>query len=84
MDGFLGEIRLFAGTFAPENWAFCDGAMLPIPGNQMLFAVIGSSFGGDWKTTFALPTMAPLTAAGPGGTPVRHIICTNGSYPNRR
>lgn len=58
MDPFLGEIRLFAGNFAPQGWAFCNGALLPIAQNSALFALLGVTYGGDGRTTFALPNLA--------------------------
>ena len=51
----IGEIRMFAGNFAPEGWAFCDGRVLNIADNDVLFALIGTTYGGDGQTTFALP-----------------------------
>lgn len=56
-DPFLAEIRLFAGNFAPRGWAFCNGQILPISQNTALFALIGTYYGGDGKTTFALPDL---------------------------
>jgi microcystin-dependent protein len=55
MDGFLGEIRLFAADFAPKFWAFCHGQLLPINQNTALWNVIRNAYGGDGFTTFALP-----------------------------
>lgn len=58
MDEFyIGEIRIFACNYPPVNWMFCDGAILPVHGFQVLFAVIGNRFGGDGRTTFALPDL---------------------------
>lgn len=54
---FIGEIRMFAGNFAPAGWAFCDGSSLPISGNDALFNLIGTTYGGDGVTTFALPDL---------------------------
>lgn len=54
-DFFLGEIRLFGFDYAPEYWHLCDGTLLQIQGNQALYSLIGTTFGGDGKTTFALP-----------------------------
>jgi microcystin-dependent protein len=56
-DPFIGEIRLFTGNFAPFGWAFCNGQMLSISQNTALFAVIGTIYGGDGKTNFALPDL---------------------------
>lgn len=54
---FIGEIRMFGGNFAPAGWAFCDGTLLPIASNDALFALIGTIYGGDGLTTFALPDL---------------------------
>src|SRR5216110_1854053 len=51
---FVGEIRIFAGNFAPAGWMFCDGQLLPISENQTLFQLIGTTYGGDGQSTFAL------------------------------
>lgn len=56
-EGFIGEIKLFAGNFAPRNWAYCNGQMLPIAQNQALFSILGTQYGGDGRTTFALPSL---------------------------
>jgi len=52
---FLGEIRLFCGNFAPKGWAFCDGQLLPISQSTALFSLLGTNYGGDGQTNFALP-----------------------------
>jgi microcystin-dependent protein len=54
---FIGEIRLFGGNFAPVDWAFCNGQLLPISENEVLFNLIGTTYGGDGQTTFALPDL---------------------------
>ncbi|HEX3153388.1 MAG TPA: tail fiber protein [Candidatus Angelobacter sp.] len=54
---FVGEIRMFAGNFAPAGWAFCNGALIPIDQNDTLFQLIGTTYGGDGETTFALPNL---------------------------
>ena len=54
---FIGEIRMFAGNFAPVGWAFCNGALIPISENDALFNLIGTTYGGDGQTTFALPNL---------------------------
>lgn len=56
-DPYLGEIQTFAFDFAPRNWAACEGQLLPIAQNQALFALLGTTFGGDGITTFALPDL---------------------------
>jgi microcystin-dependent protein len=68
MDGFLGEIRLMAFGFAPSGWVMCNGQLLPINQNQALFALFGTTYGGDGQTTFALPDLrgrAPICIGGP-------------------
>ena len=73
IEPFIGEIMLFAGNFAPRGWAFCDGQLLPIAQNTALFSLLGTTFGGDGRTTFALPDLrgrAPIhQGQGAGLTP---------------
>lgn len=57
MDPFLGQIILFAGNFAPRGWALCEGQILPINQNQALFSLFGTTYGGDGRTSFALPDL---------------------------
>lgn len=57
MESYIGEIRIFAGTFAPVGWAFCDGQLMPISENDALFSLIGTTYGGDGQDTFALPDL---------------------------
>ena len=54
---FIGEIRIFAGNFAPSGWAFCEGSLIPISENDALFNLIGTTYGGDGQSTFALPDL---------------------------
>jgi microcystin-dependent protein len=54
---YVGEIRMFAGNFAPVGWAFCDGALLQISDNETLFQLIGTTYGGDGQSTFAVPNL---------------------------
>src|SRR5436305_2674029 len=54
---YVGEIRMFGGTFAPAGWAFCNGEVLPISENETLFNLIGTTYGGDGQSTFALPDL---------------------------
>jgi len=54
---YVGEIRMFAGNFAPAGWMFCDGQLLPISENETLFQLIGTTYGGDGQSTFALPDL---------------------------
>ncbi|SOE23923.1 Microcystin-dependent protein [Spirosomataceae bacterium TFI 002] len=57
MEGYIGQLMMFAGSFAPRSWAFCDGSLLSIASNQALFSIIGTTYGGDGRTTFALPDL---------------------------
>lgn len=70
MEPFIGQVILFAGNFAPRGWAFCDGQLLSISEHQALFSILGTTYGGDGRTTFALPDLrgrAPLhQGSGPG------------------
>jgi microcystin-dependent protein len=54
---YVGEIRMFAGNFAPAGWMFCEGQLLPISGNETLFQLIGTTYGGDGQSTFGLPDL---------------------------
>jgi microcystin-dependent protein len=67
---FVAEIRIFAGNFAPKGWALCDGQLMPISQNTALFSLLGTTYGGDGKSNFALPNLqgcAPMQAGqGPG------------------
>ena len=73
MDGVLAVIWMFGGNFAPRGWAFCDGTLLPISQNSALFSLLGTTYGGDGRTTFGLPEMrgrVPMHAGnGPGLSP---------------
>ena len=69
MEPYIGEIRMFAGNFAPKGWALCDGNVLSISDNQALFSILGTTYGGDGRTSFALPDMR-------GRTPI-HVGASN-------
>jgi microcystin-dependent protein len=66
MEGTIAEIRMFAGTFAPRNWAFCAGQILSIAQNTALFSLLGTTYGGNGQTTFALPDFRGRVAVGTG------------------
>jgi microcystin-dependent protein len=72
-EPFVGQIMMVGFNFAPRGWAFCDGQLLPISQNQALFSLLGTTYGGDGRTTFALPDLRGRAAihqgAGPGLTP---------------
>ncbi|MBV8819202.1 MAG: phage tail protein [Acidobacteriaceae bacterium] len=86
---YVGEIRMFGGNFAPVGWAFCDGSLLPIDQNDVLFNLIGTTYGGDGVNTFALPDLrsrvpihvGPGYALGqPGG--VETVTLTTSQLPS--
>jgi microcystin-dependent protein len=68
-DPYIGEIRLFAGTYAPVGWAICDGQLLPIADNDTYFALVGTTYGGDGETTFAVPDLRGRVPVGHGQSP---------------
>ena len=69
MDPFIGEIIMFGGNFAPRGWALCDGQLLPISQNTALFSILGTTYGGDGRTTFALPDLRGRVAIHEGNGP---------------
>jgi microcystin-dependent protein len=84
-DPYVGEIKMFGGNFAPENWAFCDGSLMAISQNEALFALIGTTYGGDGQTTFAVPDLrsripmhvsSQFPQGGKGG--VESVVLTTG------
>ena len=81
MDPFMGEIRLFAGNYAPVNWALCQGQILQINIDQALYSILGTTYGGDGITTYALPDLRSSLQSFPAG--ITPIICINGVYPTR-
>ena len=68
MEGYMAEIRGFGGNFAPRNWAFCNGQLLAISGNSALFSLLGTTYGGDGRTTFGLPDLRGRIPMHVGGT----------------
>lgn len=91
---YVGEIRMFAGSFPPVGWLFCDGQLLPISENETLFQLIGTTYGGDGESTFALPNLQsriPLHfGTGPDGVNyqiaemagVESVTLSTGQIPN--
>lgn len=77
MEPILGMVYLFAGSFAPVGYAMCDGQLLSIQQNTALFSILGTTYGGDGRTTFALPKVAAPT------TGMNYVIAVNGIYPSR-
>jgi microcystin-dependent protein len=69
MDPFIGEIKMFGGNFAPRGWALCDGQLLPIAQWSALFSILGTTYGGDGRTTFALPDLRGRVSVHPGTGP---------------
>lgn len=81
-DPFVAEIRIFGFNFAPKGWAFCDGQILPISQNTALFSLLGTTYGGDGKSTFALPDLrgsVPLHAGQAPGLSDYDLGQTGGS-----
>jgi len=81
-EPFVGEIRMFAGNFAPRSWAFCDGQLLAISQNSALFSLFGTYYGGDGRTTFALPDCrgrSPVHAGTGPGLPQARLGTKSGS-----
>lgn len=75
-DPFLAEIRMFAGNFAPTGWALCDGQLMPISQNTALFSLLGTTYGGDGRATFALPNLqdsAPMQQGQGQGLSLRDL-----------
>lgn len=68
-EGMLGEVKMFAGNFAPKGWAFCEGQLLSIASNQALFSILGTTYGGDGRTTFRLPDLRGRAPIGVGQGP---------------
>ena len=68
-EPFIAEVKIFAGTFAPRGWAYCDGQLLPISQNTALFSLVGTIYGGDGRSTFGLPDLQGRAAMHPGNGP---------------
>ena len=76
MEGTLGEVKYFAGNFAPRGWAFCQGQIMAINSNTALFSILGARYGGNGRDTFGLPKIDDLNDC-------KAIICLEGVYPSR-
>lgn len=74
-EPFLGEIKLISFNFPPRGWAFCNGQLLPISQNQALFSLLGTTYGGDGRTTFALPNLQGRTPIHEGNS---HVLGEEG------
>ncbi|MFZ9388495.1 MAG: phage tail protein [Chitinophagaceae bacterium] len=82
MEGYIAEIRMFAGNFEPRNWAYCSGQLLSIASNTALFSLLGTTYGGNGTTTFALPDLrgrAPFGTGTGSGLPVINLGEVSGS-----
>jgi microcystin-dependent protein len=84
MEPFIGEIIIFAGNFAPRNWAFCEGQLLAISSHQSLFSILGTTYGGDGRTTFGLPDLRGRVAIQQGQGPglSNHALGAKGGVEN--
>ncbi|MBK1657422.1 phage tail protein [Paracraurococcus ruber] len=87
MEEYIGVIKMFGGSYPPQYYMDCDGTVLQIQANQALFSVLGTTYGGDGRTSFGLPD---LRARDANGQPIpfnvkgpRWIICVQGIYPSR-
>ena len=69
MEPFIGQVIMFGGNFAPRSWAFCEGQLLAISSHSALFSILGTIYGGDGRTTFALPDLRGRVAIQPGNGP---------------
>ncbi len=82
-DPFVAEIRIFGFNFAPKGWAFCNGQILPISQNTALFSLLGTTYGGDGRSNFALPNLQGMAPLQPGQGPglSLHFLGENGGEP---
>jgi microcystin-dependent protein len=84
MNPILGSLLLVPFNFAPVGWALCNGQLLPVSENQALFSLLGTTFGGDGFTNFALPNLTGTNAVNdPSSTALTWVISTQGVYPQR-
>lgn len=83
MDYYLGEIGLFAINYQPKGWVLCDGSLLSVSSNQALFALLGNRFGGDGRTSFAIPDLRTSMFGNSPDFKIEYYICINGIFPQR-
>jgi len=83
MDFYLAQIILFGGNFVPRGWMACNGQLLPISQYTALFSLLGTQYGGDGTTNFALPKLPPPAGVPSGSTYPAYLICVEGVYPQR-
>lgn len=76
----LGTIVLFSGNYVPSGWAYCDGSVMSIQSNPALFSIMGNHYGGDARSTFALPNLPKIKDV--NGNTCQYIIATIGNYPD--
>lgn len=82
-QGFIGEIRLFAGDYPPQGWATCDGQLISINDNNVLYSLIGTTYGGDGQSTFGLPNLAARTPIHIGSNGANtYSLAANGGVTN--
>ena len=79
-EPYLGEVTIFGGSYAPRGFSFCEGQLLPISQYTALFSILGTRYGGDGRTTFALPNLKDAEKSLHGA---RYIIALQGIYPSR-
>lgn len=82
MEEYIGVIKLFAGTYCPQNYMYCDGQTLQISQYNALYAILGIQYGGDGRVTFNLPTLNKVSFY--QGTDLKYMICTQGIFPARQ
>jgi microcystin-dependent protein len=83
MEGTIGEIRMFAGNFAPLSWSFCNGAIIAIQSNSALFSILGTTYGGNGTVNFGLPDLqgrVPVGAGAGAGLPIVDLGDKDGAY----
>lgn len=81
MEESIGVVKLFPTQFTPYGWLRCDGRMLPISEFQALFSILYNEYGGDGRTTFALPKLPSIKCE--GGGELQYMMCVEGFYPRR-
>ncbi|MCK9170932.1 MAG: phage tail protein [Treponema sp.] len=82
-DFLLGAVMLFPYNFVPQGWHLCDGSLLEIQSNPALYSLIGTSFGGDGRTTFGLPNLNSAECPISKNGTINYCICMQGVYPMR-
>ena len=83
MDPFIGDIKLFAGNYAPEGWLLCNGAAMPLTQYEALYAVIGNTYGANIPESFNLPKLDGAAVDGQGGVKINYIIAITGEFPQK-